>query len=532
MVLLSRFILPCFLYICGSFILCAQTNTYIIFLKDKQGTAGRLSNPEDYLSVRSITKKTSSGIAIDSMDLPVSEQYLSALKNGGAKINFTSKWMNAVSITATIAIYNQIISLPFVQNGAATFKVANIKNTNSTEFSLQSINFASNYTDFLGINDMHDLGINGKNILITITDAGFPGVDTLSAFKHLWNNHQIIYVYDVAANDADVYNDDNHGTYMLSVFAASTPNYKSIVPDADYILLRTEIAATESIYEEYNWLRAAEIADSCGSDIISVSLSYTTFDNTTNSYTYSQMNGHTSIISRAADIAYTKGMLVVCSAGNDGTDYWRYIGTPADARSVLAVGSVDENNIKSDFSSFGPTADGRIKPDLCALGNSITCIKPDGSIFVTGGTSLATPMIAGILAGMKQAFPTFSNDILKNLLLQSCDHYSNPNNSIGHGTPYFPRLFSFASIYNNATDYLIAPNPYQSGQLILKVPYLNEQYTVKIVDNQGRLLLNNVFTVQLNLIELDEWVEGFGQGIYFISIDSPNSRETLKWVKL
>jgi serine protease AprX len=319
---------------------------------------------------------------------------------------------------------------------------------------------------------------------------------------------------------------------MLSVFAANTANYKGIVPEANYILLRTEVAATESVLEEYNWLRAAEIADSCGSDIISVSLSYTTFDNTADSYTYSQMNGNTSIIAKAADIAYKKGMLVVCSAGNDGTDYWKYIGTPADANDVLAVGSVDDNNIKSDFSSFGPTADGRIKPDLCALGNSITCIKPDGSTFVTGGTSLATPMIAAMLAGMKQSFPTFSNDILKNLLLQSCDHYSNPNNSIGHGTPYFPRLFSFASIYNNTSPFLIAPNPYQSGQLILKVPNINEQYTVNIVDNQGRLLVHKIFTADSNLVAIDEWVEGFGQGMYFMSIDSPNGRETLKWVKL
>jgi serine protease AprX len=532
MVLLSRFLFPCFFYICVSFIICAQTNTYIIFLKNKQGTVCKLDKPEDYLSVRSIIKKQLSGIAIDSMDLPVSEQYLNALKNEGAEIWYTSKWMNAVSIKASSTTYNQIMSLPFVQNSASTFKIANTKNTNATELTLQSINLAANYTDFLGLNYMHDLGIKGKNILITITDSGFPGVDTLSAFKHLWNNQQIIHTYDVADNEANIYNDDNHGTYMLSVFAANTPNYKGIVPEANYILLRTEVAATESVLEEYNWLRAAEIADSCGSDIISVSLSYTTFDNSSISYTYSQMNGNTSIIAKAADIAYKKGMLVVCSAGNDGTNYWKYIGTPADANYVLAVGSVDENNIKSNFSSFGPTADGRIKPDLCALGNSITCIKPDGSTFVTGGTSLATPMIAAMLAGMKQSFPTFSNDILKNILLQSCDHYSNPNNSIGHGTPYFPRLFSFASIYNNASPFLIVPNPYQSGQLILKVPNINQQYTVNIVDNQGRLLLHKVFTADSSLLEVDEWVEGFSQGMYFMSIDSSNGRKTLKWVKL
>ncbi|WP_299251532.1 S8 family serine peptidase [uncultured Cytophaga sp.] len=532
MVLRSRLIYTFLLLISSSYLICAQTNTYIIFLKDKQGSIGNVNTPENFLSARSILKKKSSGIPIDSMDLPVSEPYLNILKTEGAEIRYTSRWMNAVCIQATSASFNQITLLPFVQNSTTTFNRSAAKNTYTTELSLQSNNYASNYTDFLGINYMHDLGIKGKDVLITITDSGFPGVDTLTAFKHLWNNHQIIHTYDIADNENNIYNDDNHGTYMLSVLAADALNYKGIVPEADFILLRTEVAATESNLEEYNWLRAAEIADSCGADIISVSLGYTTYDNTIDSYTYNQMDGETSVIARAADIAYKKGMLVVCSAGNDGTNYWKYIGTPADAKHVLAVGSVDANNMKSSFSSFGPTADGRIKPDLCALGNSITCIKPNGDMFVTGGTSLATPMIAGMLAGMKQTFPTLSNELLKSLLLQSCDHYSNPNNSIGHGTPYFPRIFSFASIYTKESTFLIAPNPYQNGQLILKVPNSNEQYTIKIFDNQGRLVLNNTIIAQSNFIELKEWVVGFCEGMYFVSIDSPNDRETIKWVKL
>lgn len=531
MVLVNQKLLILLFYFFASITLFAQTNSYIIYLANKQGTLGTLDNPTTYLSSRSIEKKALQHISLDSTDLPVSKNYIDLLKNEGAEIVYPSKWLNAVCIKATPSIYAAILALPWVKNSAPMYKVSGPPNTQTITNASQNINYATNYSDFLGITQMHDAGIKGSGILIAITDAGFPGVDTLTAFKHLWTNNQLVYSYDVADNESNVFNDDNHGTYMLSILAGDASNYKSIVPDANYVLLRTEVAATESKLEEYNWLRAAEIADSCGVDIISVSLSYTTYDNASDSYTYADMNGSTSIIARAADMAYEKGMLVVCSAGNDGAKTWKYIGTPADAHNVLAVGSVDANNTKSNFSSYGPSADGRIKPDICALGTGIYCIKPDGTLFVTGGTSLATPMIAGILAGIKQSYPTVSNDVLKSLLLQSCDNFSHPTNLKGYGVPYYPNTFAYTSVYSQDSKFLIAPNPYQSGKLILKVPESDDEYFIEIFDNQGKLLFNQSIIALNNLIELNEFVKTFSQGIYFISIESINARETLKWVK-
>lgn len=530
MVLHNRNLFTLLFYFFTSAILFAQTDSYIIYLADKHGTSGTLNNPSTYLSIRAIEKKALQNITLDSTDLPVSQNYIDALKAEGAEIIYTTKWLNAVCIKATPSVYTAISALPFVTTGAPMLKIAGSPNT-QTLTGTTTINYASNYSDFLGITQMHEKGIKGNGVLIAITDAGFPGVDTLTAFKHLWNNNQLVHYFDVANNESNVFNDDNHGTYMLSVLAGDASNYKGIVPDADYVLLRTEVAATESKLEEYNWLRAAEIADSCGADIISVSLGYTTYDNASDSYTYADMNGSTSIIARAADMAYEKGMLVVCSAGNDGANSWKYIGTPADAHNVLAVGSVEINNTKSSFSSFGPSADGRIKPDLCALGAGIYCIRPDGSLFVTGGTSLATPMIAGILAGIKQSYPALSNDILKSILLQSCDNFSHPTNLKGYGVPYYPTVFSYTSIYSQKSKMLIAPNPYQSGKLILKVPESDVEYSIEIFDNQGKLLFNQSLVAINNMIELNEFVQTFTQGIYFISIESINARETLKWVK-
>jgi len=531
MVLLRPIYLVSLFFIFNAITLQAQSNSYILYLKNKQGTTGAISDPLTYLSTRSVERKNKQNILIDSLDLPVSQAYLDQIKMQGAEIIFTSKWMNAVYVKATTSQYNAISSLPFINGSVNTFRISDKKNTQTISAAMQQ-NYAAYYSDYIGITQMHQMGITGKNVLIAITDSGFPGTDTLTTFKHLWNNNQIDYYFDVADNESDIFNDDNHGTYILSVLAAQSSNYTGIVPDANYILLRTEVAATESTLEEYNWLRAAEIADSCGADIVSVSLGYTTFDNSATNYTYADMNGQTSIISRAADIAYEKGMVVVCSAGNDGNTSWKYIGTPADARNVLAVGSVDMNNSKSAFSSVGPTADGRMKPDLCAPGSNIYCIKPDGTFLIANGTSLATPMISGLVAGIKESFPDLTNDELKALLFQSCDQYQEPDDQKGYGVPYFPKTYKLAGIYENKATSIIAPNPYQSGSLFIKVPFTNETYNIEVFDNQGKLNVNYSEYTKSGIIEIDDLIKALTPGFYLITVQSANSREILKWIKL
>jgi serine protease AprX len=530
MVLRKQFLIFISIYFFVSGMALAQTDPYIIYLSNKQGTSGTIANPSTYLSTKSIERRAYMHIQIDSSDLPVSQSYIDLIKNEGASVIYASKWMNAVYIQATAAQYASIINFPFVQGSIFSFKTTSNINTKTTN---TTTNYAANYSDYLGFNLMNANGIKGKGALIAITDSGFPGVDTLTAFKHLWNNNQLIHYFDVADNEINVFNDDNHGTYMLSVLAADTNIYKGVAPEADYILLRTEVAGSETQMEEYHWLRAAEIADSCGADIISVSLGYTTYDNASVSYTYADMDGETSIIARAADMAYEKGMLVVSSAGNDGANSWKYIGTPADSKNVIAVGSVDiSSNKRSGFSSVGPSADGRIKPDVCAVGSSVYCIKPDGSLLLTGGTSMATPMIVGMLAGIKQSYPLLSADEMKTLLLQSCDNYSNPNNFKGYGVPHFSRTFAYYSVYDTDAAVLIAPNPYLSGQLLLKVPQDSYSYSIDIFDNQGRIVEQLNITSASYMINLETYVGRLNPGFYLITVGTDTTRETLKWIKL
>ena len=261
MVLRKQKVISILFYFFASITLVAQTNSYIIYLSDKKGTLGTFDNPTTYLSTRAIEKKAVQNIVLDSTDLPVSKKYIDLLKNEGAEIVYTSKWLNAVCVKATPIIYASISALPCVMNSVPMLKVSGAPNTHTINGSA-NINYSSNYSDFLGITYMHDAGIKGSGVLIAVTDSGFPGVDTLTAFKHLWTNNQLIYYYDVADNESNIFNDDNHGTYMLSVLAGEASNYKGIVPDANYILLRTEVAATESKLEEYNWAMNEMMKDS------------------------------------------------------------------------------------------------------------------------------------------------------------------------------------------------------------------------------------------------------------------------------
>ncbi|MGN6647671.1 MAG: S8 family serine peptidase [Cytophaga sp.] len=514
----------------SSSVLWAQNNPYVLYLKDKHGTLA-INNPSAFLSPRSISKRIQNTIPIDSSDLPVSQVYIDQIAATGCEIIYTSKWLNAVIVKASVTAYNDATALPCVASSRNSFRTSFNRNTQAIQATTQQ-DRAADFSDKLGITQMHQMGYTGNGILIAVTDAGFPGVDTLSAFRHLWENNQVLYAFDVADNNTNIFDDYYHGTAVLSVLAAKAPNYTGVVPEAEYILLRTEVEATETKLEEYNWLRAAEIADSCGADIIAVSLGYTTFDNSTEDYSYADMNGHTSIIAYAANTAYDKGMFVVCGAGNEGSNAWRYVSTPADAENVITVGSVDWNNTKAYFSSVGPTADGRMKPNLSAPGVNITCITSDGSFLVTGGTSLSSPMISGILAGMMQAFPALSRTELTDMLYQSCDTYENPTNLKGHGVPDFTKADIFAHIFMQGSDFILAPTPYQAGVLTLKVPGSNDSYTLNVIDNQGRNIYAAAYESDEKLIHLENDFQHIAPGFYFIIVESVYGREILKWIIL
>ncbi len=438
----------------------AQPTRYIVKFKNKGGSTFSLMQPTSFLSAKSIERRTRFNIALDSTDLPVAPAYLDSLRKlPNVTILNASKWLNQVSIQTTnpaaLAIINQY---PFVQsavpiatkisfdNGGSNGKFEeeptpsepSITNRTTANF----FNYGASYKQVHIHNGefLHNIGLRGQNILIGMMDAGFQNYLSVKAFDSARANGQILGTYDFVANEASVNEDNSHGMQCLSTIAANIPGqFVGTAPKAFFYLFRTEDAGSEYPIEEHNWVCGAERLDSAGSDLISSSLGYYDFDAPFNTpvynYTYADMNGNTTAVAIGADLAAKKGMLVINSAGNNGNNAWRYIISPADGDSVLAVGAVDTSGVVGGFSSYGPSSDGQIKPDVASVGVRTVVQFPGNTIATNNGTSFAAPNLAGLAACLWQGFPEYNNMKIINALRQSGSIVSTPNDRIGYGIP-------------------------------------------------------------------------------------------------
>ncbi|MBD0286820.1 MAG: S8 family serine peptidase, partial [Flavisolibacter sp.] len=360
----------------------AQSTRYLIRFKNKGGTAASIATPSAYLSQRAINRRTRYNIAIDSTDLPVSSRYLDSVRlSGNVVILNVSKWLNQVSIQTTDAgALSKINSFPFVQAilpiaarmaGPSALKMweATAEETATFESNNSTENFY-NYGRSLGqvrIHNgefLHNIGLRGQGMIIGMLDAGFYQYTSLQAFDSINRNNQVLGTYDFVNNETSVAEDNSHGMACFSIIAANIPGqFVGTAPKASFYLFRSEDAATEYPIEEHNWVCAAERVDSAGGDVISSSLGYNVFDNPAFNHTYADMNGNTTMAAIGADLATKKGILVANAAGNEGNKSWQFIITPADGDSVLAVGAVTVDSVIAAFSSYGPSADGQVKPD-------------------------------------------------------------------------------------------------------------------------------------------------------------------------
>jgi hypothetical protein len=432
-------------------------------------------------------------------------------------------------IEGTTSQIQTVLQFPFVLNADAIQRSISVNPNIHQANSIQSSSSNSLLFDkgeVLELNQMNDNGYKGEGVRLAIFDSGFDGVDTINAFNHLFANNRIVYTYDLVSKTNQVFYDHDHGTAILSVLAASSSNYIGFVPNASYYLFRTEIAATESLIEEFNWLKAAELADSLGVDIVQSSLGYTTFDSPIFNHNYMQLDGKTTMIVQAAELLWSKGVLVVSSAGNDGGNSWKYISTPADGANVIAVGAIDTNLKRAFFSSVGPSADGRIKPDVMAPGTNFPVYSANGSIKYTGGTSLSAPMITALVVGLKQKFPSMTNQEIKSLLIASASQALNPDNEMGYGIPNYNRFVRFEQ-----NEISLYPNPSQENQdiqVVSKDPLLSVQIineigsTVYVYENSN----TEVYTLTLSRNEFK------AQGIFFVRICTNNGIKIIKWIHL
>jgi serine protease AprX len=320
---------------------------------------------------------------------------------------------------------------------------------------------------------------------------------------------------------------------VLSTMAAYEPGLMvGTAYKANYYLFRTEDAASEHNIEEVNWLLAAEYADSAGVDIINSSLGYTSFDAPSYSYAYSELNGNTTIVTRAADLAAATGMLVVVSAGNEGNKTWRYISAPADADSVLTVGAVDSLANHAIFSSFGPTADNRVKPDVVAMGQQAYVVSSSGRLSRSSGTSFSGPIMAGMMACLWQANADLTNMQLLQLVRQMGSNANAPNNTIGYGLPVYNR--NVTSIPKQLEDGIAITNPVtdQGITLTMGENWQKERANVQVFDATGKLLFKQTLPANTKTHVLQLKPGRLKKGVYLCQVTSGSQSTTLRFIKL
>lgn len=442
----------------------AQTK-YFIYLKDKGIEEGKILlknsaeylNAEKSLSTLSRERRYTNRIDIDFNDVPIKAEYLQLLESAGVKVIRKLKWFNAVSVYLTQQQLSTVSSFPFVDKIERVKKL--IRSDEEKENILLKESFSpSNIKDDYGpsqtqlslseIIAVHKKGINGKNVLIGVLDTGFDWERHVSL-----QSRNVIAEYDFVFNDtitaneaADVSNQHSHGTFVFSILAGSDPgNLIGVTPEAAFVLAKTEDVRSEKHIEEDNYAAALEWMDSIGVDITTSSLGYNQFDSPENSYTYNDLNGNTTIVTKAANIAFDKGITLFTAAGNEGDKAWFYIIAPADGKNVIAVGAVNYKNELADFSSRGPTSDGRIKPDILAMGVSVVgaVASTNNGYTTSNGTSAATPIGAGIGALLKSAFPHLTNKQIRNILITNSDNLIAPNNQRGYGLTKAKNVIEF-----------------------------------------------------------------------------------------
>lgn len=521
----------------------AQEHAWVYF-NNKQDVAEFLTNPLTVMSQRSLDRRATQGIELDESDAPITQIYVKQVENAsGITVKATSKWMNAVHVLGSISNIESLSSLNFVDYIEFAADDLNTRNQNSaplpSKFDFQetqnktTYNYggSSNQAHQIRVDYLHELNYTGSGMIIAVLDNGFPGVESFDTFDYINNNGQILGGYNFIERNENIYARGTHGLKVLSTIAGKKDGQLiGTAIDAQFYLFITEDNQSETPLEESYWVEAAERADELGVDVINTSLGYSTFDDSRYDYSYADMDGDTAFITRGADIAATKGMIVCNSAGNSGDDSWHYITAPADGDNVFTVGAVDGSGFITGFSSYGPTSDGQIKPDILAKGGSTTIIGSGGFITTGNGTSFSSPVMAGAVTCFWQANPGKTNFEIMQLIRESANLYSNPTNQEGYGIANFEIAFNNVVSVNdlNLENILIYPNP-----IINQINIQSKSILDNIEINIYNIIGSNVLTKKLQVSDNNTInFEKFNTGIYFLKlVNSKNESKIIKFIK-
>lgn len=416
-----------------------DTLKYRISLKDKAATDYSLQKPEMYLSKKSIERRKRQGLEIDSTDLPVCKKYVDAIRKKGVHVLVTGKWDNFVTVSCNDSmLIAEIAGLPFVRSTERVWRGVAKRASERDSLINKPLRTDSLYGPAITqikmshADRLHEAGFKGQGMTIAVIDAGFHNVDKIEAMKNI----NILGTRDFVNPEADIYAESSHGMSVLSCMAMNQPNVMiGTAPEASYWLLRSEDEYSENLVEQDYWAAAIEFADSVGVDLVNTSLGYYSFDDPTKNYRYRDLNGHYALMSREAAKAADKGIVVVCSAGNSGSGSWKKITPPGDAENVITVGAVNKYGVLAPFSSVGNTADGRVKPDVVAVGLGSDVMGTDGNLRHANGTSFSSPIMCGMVACLWQACPEQTAKEIIELVRRSGDRAVFPDNIYGYGIP-------------------------------------------------------------------------------------------------
>ena len=521
----------------------SQTQEALVFFADKENVEASIANPISILTQEAIDRKALHNVIIDERDVPVTESYITTVKGQpGITVFSKSKWMNAVYVSGTQGQIEDLLNLPFVIGVEFMDPDLNLFPMPfpvPDKFELENVQgrivydygAAANQIQMLTGDFLHEQDFTGEGMIIGVLDAGFPNIAGNPAFTDMISEGRLLGTFDFVLDQVPIGGNSSHGTRVLSDMAGLMDGqFVGTAPEASYYLFRTEDTGSESPVEEAYWLEGLERADSLGVDVVNTSLGYQDFDNPNYDHSYEDLDGVTTLGARAGNLAYDKGMLLVTSAGNDGNGF-TYVGTPGDAPGILTIGAVNSEGEYVSFSSIGPTVDGRIKPDVMAQGADAAVVDQNGNITTNNGTSLSSPIMAGVVTCLWQSRPEARNYHVMQIVRESASLFNNPTDEMGYGIPNFEDAYNALQILGAEgvmleDNFAIYPNP-ASDILMVSFPKEINSAEILIINLMGEVIRTENVTKATNSLN----VSGLSSGLYLVSVISQGKINTFKIVK-
>ena len=522
----------------------AQIQDAWIYFSDKENVEASINNPISILTQEALDRKALHSVVIDARDVPVTEAYIQEVKNSpGITYWAKSKWMNCVYVQGTVNDLEALLDLPYVVGIEYADKDLNFPNPQpvSDKFKVlidpqsrveYNYGAAANQIEMISGDYLHQQEFTGEGMIIAVMDSGFPNFTSNPGFAHIVDNGRLLGTFDFYSRTTDVTGTGSHGIQTTSDIGGYLDNqFAGTAPDASFYLFRTEYGPSENPREEAWWVEALERADSLGVDVVNTSLGYQAYDNANYDHSYEDLDGVTTFAARGANLAYEKGMVLVTSAGNQGNSFGT-VATPADAIGLLAVGAVNNLGNYVSFSSRGPTVDGRIKPDVMAKGQSAAVISSSGDVDFSNGTSFSSPIMAGAVSCLWQAFPETTNAELMQVVRESAHLFNNPTDQMGYGIPNFELAFNTLSLLAQ-NDHLLkrqaalSPNPVNESFSVL-LPSEVDYAQLEVYNVLGQFIESLEVRASQSQILVTHW----NKGAYLIKLILPSGQvQSFKLIK-